>query len=211
MAQDAGQPLRQLDNKPRLSKMNIKHACSKIITITTLTAISALNCFAAGTIVVESRKADGTLNSPAWAEVSGKWGTSKNKTRVADASSLVATNVSACVTNSPVPAIKISPELEAGTTYKVEVTFSTSTSYAAAPDLIVAVTADGVSASTIPTNTPAFQGSGANDWNALGTITPSTKHPALTFTYVSGTLSRESRWYADAIRFTPEAAPKKAE
>ena len=183
----------------------------KIFTITALAAISAMHCFAAGTIVVESRKADGTQNKPAWSEVSGKWGNSKNKTRAADSSSLVATNVSACVTNSPVPAIKISPELEAGTTYKVEVTFSTSASYAAASDLIVAVSADGVSASTIPTNTPAFQGSGANDWNALGTITPSTKNPTLTFTYVSGTLSHESRWYADAVRFTAEAAPKKTE
>lgn len=183
----------------------------KIVTITTLAAISAMHCFAAGTVIVESRKADGTPNKPAWSEVSGKWGNSKNKTRVEDSSSLVATNVSVCLTNSPVPAIKIFPELEAGTTYKVEVTFSTSSSYVAAPDLIVAVSAEGVSVNTIPTNTPAFQGSGANSWNALGTIKPSTKNPALTFTYVSGTLSRESRWYADAIRFTPEAAHKKAE
>jgi hypothetical protein len=183
----------------------------KRFTIATLSIISALHTFAAGTIVVESRKADGTPNTPAWTEVSGKWGNSKNKTRAADASSLVATNVSACVTNSPVPAIKISPELEAGTTYKVEVTFSTSSSYVASPDLMVAVSTDGVSASTIPTNSPAFQGSGADNWNTLGTITPSANRPVLTFTFLSGTLSRESRWYADAIRFTPEAAAKKAE
>ena len=183
----------------------------KIFTIATLAAISALHCFAAETVNVESRKADGTSNAPAWTEISGKWGTSKNKSRIAGASSLVATNVSASVTNSPVPALRISPELESGTTYKVEVTFSSSSSHMASPDLIVAVSADGVSASTIPNKTPAFQGSGADDWTALGTITPSTNRPALTFTYVSGTLSRESRWYADAIRFTPEAVSKKAE
>jgi hypothetical protein len=191
--------------------MNIAKAPIQYFTVVTLAAVSALNCFAANAVVVESRKADGTLNTPQWAEVSGKWGNSKNKTRVADSSSLVATNVSACVTNSPVPAIRISPELDPGTTYKVEVTFSTSGSNVASEDLLVAVAANGVSASSIPTNTPAFQGSGANAWNVLGTITPSTNHPALTFTYVSGTLSRESRWYADAIRFTPEAGSKKAE
>jgi len=182
----------------------------KHLALALLAAIGAAHSFAAETVIVESRKADGTPNKPVWLEVAGKWGTSKNKARIADASSLMATNVSACVTNTPVPAIKISPELEPGTTYKVEVTFSTSSSYAAAPDLIVTVSVDGASTSTIPTNTPAFQGSGANEWNALGTITPSTKHPSLTFTYASGTLSRESRWYADAIRFTPEAASIKA-
>jgi len=191
--------------------MNNTKTHIQLLALTTLVAFNTLHCCAAGTVVVESRKADGALNTPVWAEVSGKWGNSKNKTRVADSSSLVATNVSACVTNSPVPAIRISPELEPGTTYKVEVTFSTSGSNVASEDLLVAVAANGVSASSIPTNTPAFQGSGANAWNVLGTITPSTNRPALTFTYVSGTLSRESRWYADAIRFTPEAGSKKAE
>jgi hypothetical protein len=191
--------------------MNCQNTRMKIFTFATLAAIGALPCFATGPVVVESRKADGAVNTPAWTEVSGKWGTSKNKSRIAGASSLMATNVSACVTNSPVPAFKISPALEAGTTYKVEVTFSTSSSYMASPDLLVAVSAEGVSASTIPTNSPAFQGSGADDWNTLGAITPSTNRPALMFTYLSGTLSRESRWYADAIRFTPEAAPKQAE
>jgi len=176
----------------------------KLLAITTLTAIGAIHCLAAETVTVESRKADGTPNAPVWSEVSGKWSQSKNKSRIPDASSLTAENVSICVTNTPAPAFKISPELAANTTYKVEVTFGTSSSYAASPDLIVAVAADGVSASTLATNTPAFQGSGANEWNALGTITPSTSHPSLTFTYVSGTLSRESRWYVDAIRFTPQ-------
>jgi len=191
--------------------MNDMKTYRKLLTITVLAAISTVNCIAAETVVVESRKADGALNTPAWSEAGGKWGSSKNKTRGAAASSLVATNVSACVTNSPVPAFKISPELQTGTTYKVEVTFGSSGLNGASADLVVAVSAQGVSTSTIPTNTPAFQGSGANEWNALGTITPSTNRPTLTFTYVSGTLSRESRWYADAIRFTPQTAPKKAE
>ena len=183
----------------------------KLLTLAMLTAISAAHGFAAETVVVESRKADGTINTPAWSELGGKWKPSKNKTRIAAASSLVATNVSICATNFPVPGFKVSPAgLEANTTYKVEVTFCTSKTQAASPDLMVAVSADGVSASTIPTNTAAFQGAGANQWNVLGTITPSTNSSTLTFTYVSGTLSPVSRWYADAVRFTPETAAKKA-
>lgn len=178
----------------------------KFLTLATITAISAMHCFAADTVIIESRKADGTPNTPAWSDVSGKWTPSKNKSRISRTTTLVATNVSVCATNVPAPAFKVTPTgLEAGTTYKVEVTFSTTATHVASPDLIVAVVAGGVSASTIPTNTPAFQGSGADEWTVLGTITPATNSPTLTFTYVSGTLSKESRWYADTIRFTPEA------
>jgi hypothetical protein len=182
------------------------------LTLATITAISALHCFAAVPVLVESRKADGTPNPPAWSDVRGKWTPSKNKSRISRTTSLSATNVSVCVTNVPAPAFKVTPAgLEAGTAYQVEVTFSTTATHVAAPDLIVAVSAAGVSASTIPTNTPAFQGSGADSWNVLGSITPTTNAPTLTFTYVSGTLTKESRWYADAIRFTPVATAKPTE
>lgn len=178
--------------------------------LATSVTLKAAHCSAADPVIIESRKADGTLNTPAWIEVSGKWTPSKNKSRLAKHdSSLTATNVSVVQTNAPVPAFKVTPTgLESGATYKVDVTFSTTQSFVAAPDLIVAVSATGVSASTIPTNAPAFQGSGADEWNALGTITPSTNSPTLTFTYVSGTLAKGSRWHADAIRFTKEATSK---
>lgn len=178
----------------------------KIVAATVLVASGVLRGVAADTVIVESRKADGTLNPPAWTEVGGKWTTSKNKSRVSRTTSLTATNVSVSLTNIPAPAFKVTPTgLEAGTAYKVEVTFSTTATHVASPDLIVAVAAAGVSANTIPTNTLAFQGSGADAWTVLGTITPATSSPTLTFSYVSGSLSKESRWYADAIRFTPEA------
>lgn len=192
--------------------MKFKPACIKSLPTILLTTLGAFCGSAGDAVIVESRKADGSPNAPAWTEVSGKWTTSKNKSRVSRTMSLTATNVSVSLTNLPVPAFKVTPSgLEAGATYKVEVTFSTSGSYVAAPDLRVAVAATGVSASTIPTNTPAFQGSGADDWNVLGTITPSTNSPALTFTYSDGTLTKESRWYADAIRFTRLEAPKPAQ
>jgi hypothetical protein len=181
----------------------------KSFAVATVATIGAWHCFAADSVLVESRKADGLINAPLWQEVSGKWTASKNKSRISRTTSLSATNVSVCATNVPAPAFKVSPSgLEAGTTYKVEVTFSTTSSHVAAPDLKVAVSAIGLAASTIPTNTLAFQGSGADEWNVLGTITPATNSPTLTFTYLSGTLSKESRWYADAIRFTRQSSPQ---
>src|SRR6478736_554544 len=181
----------------------------KLFAVATVATIGAWHCFAADPVLVESRKADGTLNAPAWSNLSGKWTPSKNKSRISRTTSLSATNVSVCATNVPAPAFTVSPAgLEAGATYKVEVTFSTTSSHVAAPDLKVAVSAIGLAASTIPTNTLAFQGSGADEWNVLGTITPATNSPTLTFTYLSGTLSKESRWYADAIRFTRQSSPQ---
>lgn len=192
--------------------MKPRSVCPQFLTTILLTTLGAFCASASDAIIIESRKADGSPNAPAWTEVSGKWTTSKNKSRVSRTTSLTATNVSVSLTNLPVPAFKVTPSgLEAGATYKVEVTFSTSGSYVAAPDLRVAVAATGVSASTIPTNTPAFQGAGADEWNELGTITPATSSPALTFTYAGGTLTKESRWYADAIRFTRLPAPKPAQ
>jgi hypothetical protein len=192
--------------------MKYTQTCFKFLALTVLAAISSASALASDTVIVESRKADGTPNAPAWTEISGKWTTSKNKSRISRTMSLTATNVSVSLTNLPVPAFKVTPAgLKSGVTYKVEVTFSTSGSYVAAPDLQVAVAATGVSASTIPTNTPAFQGSGADEWNVLGTITPATDSLTLTFTYAGGTLSKESRWYADTIRFTPEPTAKPAE
>jgi len=176
--------------------------------IATLVAIGVLPCRADDLILVESRKADGTPNAPVWMETSGKWNTSKNKSRVAD-SSLVASSVSICTTNVPVPAFRIAPTgLSMDMTYKVEVTFGTSSTHPAASDLMVAVATEGISQCTIPTNTPSFQVSGANSWIVLGTIMPVTDHPSLRFTYLSGSLSKESRWYADAIRFIPEEVTK---
>lgn len=190
-------------------RRRVKHIQSAILLLFmgVIATIGVSPARAADSITIESRSANGTPNTPAWTEVSGKWGTSKNKSRVA--SSLVATNVSICTTNTPIPAFKISPlGLATNTTYAVEVTFGTSSTHGAAPDLTVAVSTEGISASTIPTNSTAFQASGADGWTMLGSITPSTDHPALTFTYVSGTLTKESRWYADAVRFTPVAASR---
>jgi hypothetical protein len=179
-----------------------------ILILITLGLVNATRTFAADTIVtVESRKADDSVNSNAWTEVSGIWGKSKNKTRVDDTLTLVGRSVSICATNIPKPAFKISPEgLESGKTYTVEVTFGKSNAQHASADLVVAVAITGVSATTIATNTPVFQEPNANSWNTLGTITTSTNRPTLTFTYVSGTLSPNLRWYADSIRFTPEGA-----
>jgi hypothetical protein len=190
-------------------KIEMKSYLTSIVVFSLLTS-AAFGGTNSTTIIVESRKPDGSLNTPAWTEISGKWTPSKNKSRIAKReSSLTATNVSVVQTNVPVPAFKVTPTgLESGATYKVDLTFSTTQSFVAAPDLIVAVSTSGVAASTIPTNTPAFQGAGADEWNALGTITPATNSPTLKFTFVSGALAKGSRWHADAIRFTKETTSK---
>ena len=181
----------------------------KLLGLTSLIAFGTFHCLAADTVIIESRKVDNSPNAPVWSPVSGKWTESKNKSRISRTTALTATNVSVCATNFPVPAFRVSPSgLQAGATYQVEVTFSTTSTHVASPDLVVAVVAEGISANTIPTNTPAFQGSGADSWNVLGTITPTNSSPTLTFTYVSGTLAKESRWYADAIRFTRQSSTK---
>jgi hypothetical protein len=178
-----------------------------ILTLVTLGLISAARAFAADTILIESRTAADTTNAPAWKEISGAWGKSKNKAKLDDGTAFTAKNATICATNNPKPVFRIAPEgLETGKSYKVEVAFGTSKSQHASADLIVGVYVTGVSACTIPTNTPVFQEPNANAWNTLGTITPKTNHPALYFRYVSGMLSPTSRWYADAIRFVPEGA-----
>jgi hypothetical protein len=183
-----------------------------ILALITLGLAGATQTFAGSTVIVESRKADDSTNSPAWTEISGIWSKSKNKSRAEELTFFTGKNVFITQTNKPVPAFKIAPEgLESGKTYQVDVTFGNSHGNPASADLVVAVAATGVSACTISTNTPAFQGANANTWTTLGTITPNCDHPTLTFTYASGTLSPESRWYADTIRFSPEgAAPAKA-
>ncbi|HMP82829.1 MAG TPA: hypothetical protein PKA41_09030 [Verrucomicrobiota bacterium] len=167
------------------------------------TALSALS----QTVIVESKLADGSDN-PAWTFTSGKWGRSKNKSRQSE-TSLTATNVATCNTTNDIPSFKISPELKSGTTYTLEVTFGTSNTQGASPALVVAVAAEGVSDSTIPETTKAFQAENANQWATVGKFTASTDKPAFTFTYAGGTISTNpiARWYADAVRFVP-AAPK---
>lgn len=184
--------------------MKIPQRQIHVLLLTAAFAFSPLAGPSAETVIVESRKPDGSPHSPAWTEVSGKWNTSKNKSRVASASGLVATNISICTTNYPIPAFKISPVgLVTNTTYKVEATFSTTSTHVAAPDLEVAIAVTGVASNSLPEKTAALQGAGADSWVTLGTITPATTSPTLTFTYVRGTLTKESRWYADAFRFTP--------
>jgi autotransporter-associated beta strand protein len=98
----------------------------------------------------------------------------------------------------------VTPNLLAGTTYSVSVSWGyNSYPYGEAPSIVVSPTVTGVSNSTLPPTTTVF-GSGSGDatnntWETVGNITPNVNNPVITFTYVSG-LSSE-RWYADAVRF----------
>jgi autotransporter-associated beta strand protein len=102
----------------------------------------------------------------------------------------------------------VTPTLVPGITYTVAVTWGHNSSpYQESASLVVTPTATGVSSTTFPATTTAFQ-SGASDvnnsrWQTIGEITPNTPNPTITFAYASGSLS-SSRFYADAVRFVSQ-------
>src|SRR6266481_6358274 len=86
-----------------------------------------------------------------------------------------------------------------GATWIIEVTVPTANS---SSDLIMAV--DCTNGMLSVSQTAAFQtANGGSKWGFVGYVTnnPGTLHPAITFTYVSGS-STTTRSYADCIRFT---------
>ena len=181
----------------------LRRALRSIFALTIMCVLGLTLPARAETIIVESKLPDGADN-PAWKTVSGKWGRSKNKSKQSEVT-LNATNVASCVTASPAPSFTISPELKAGATYTLDVTFGTSKTQPASSDLVVSVKAEGVSESSMPETTTAFQDANANTWTTVGKFKADTGKPSITFTYVSGALGTNppARWYADAVRFVP--------
>jgi len=108
-------------------------------------------------------------------------------------------------TAQPTTAFSVTPTLLVGPTYKVDVSWGKNTGTSMeANNMIIAPSASGVSATTFPATTAAFSSGPGNTtnsvWENIGTITPNTTSPTVTFTYVSGMGS--GRFYADAVRFT---------
>jgi hypothetical protein len=101
----------------------------------------------------------------------------------------------------------VTPTLVPGITYAVAITWGHNSSpYQESANLVVRPTATGVSSTTFPSTTTAFESS-ANDannstWVTIGTITPNTSTPTVTFAYASGMTS--GRFYADAVRFVSQ-------
>ena len=159
----------------------------------------------ATTNVVESRSGNSTsgVNNPAFS-YSGFSGTIS--ATFSTAPGCTATSSRFSNTAQPTTAFTVTPTLLVGPTYKVDVTWgkNTGSSMEAAPSITVAPTATGVSATTFPATTVAFSSGPANTtnsvWKNIGTITPNTTTPTVTFTFLSGMTS--GRLYATAVRFT---------
>ena len=107
-------------------------------------------------------------------------------------------------TFTPSPAFSVTPTLLVGPTYSVAVTWGKiAGNFPESSNFVVAATIAGVSSTTIPSTTAAFSGGVSNNinnqWVTVGTITPNTANPKLTFTYVSGWTA--GRWYVDSVQF----------
>jgi hypothetical protein len=160
------------------------------------------------TNILESRFGNSTsgANNPAFS-FSGFSGTiSATKSLAPGCTAPGSSRFSTTATTST--SFSVTPTLVPGITYTVAVTWGHNSSpYQESAGLVVTPTATGVSSTTFPGTTTAFQ-SGASDgnngkWRTLGDITPNTPNPTITFTFASGSLS-SSRFYADAVRFVSQ-------
>jgi len=147
-------------------------------------------------VLVESRTSSGTLTAnPPYVEggTGANWADTTSKSTAGGG--LVATGARFATAGTPF--FTITPTLTPGVTYNVQ---STLPAASASADIVINITTSGLSASTLPGTTTSFRTANGNVWSTLGTITPSSASPTITFTYGSGTLTR---FYADAIRFLP--------
>ena len=102
---------------------------------------------------------------------------------------------------------KVTPTLATSNgIYKIFITKGRATD--CSPDIIVSVAttdgalsdASGAPLTTVPTT--AFQATNSVDsWTLVGYLASNTNHPAVFFTYASGTLGANARFYMDAVEF----------
>jgi len=150
-------------------------------------------------LIVESRLADGSLNSnPPYADSGFANSTLKSSAPPLTGSSTQGSRYATAGT----PFFAIQPTLPvAGGTYDVSLTHGSASSIS--DDIVVAVTQSGCTG--LPATTTIFRQPGGNTWESLGRMTagPGVSVPTLTFTYSSGTLDAlgNGRMYSDAIKF----------
>jgi autotransporter-associated beta strand protein len=187
---------------PTLTAIGLNWNTNTLAVDGTLRVVSAV--IAKTTNVVESRFGNSTTgsNNPAFS-LSGFSGTiSATKSSAAGCTSPGSSRFTS--TASASTAFSVTPNLVAGTTYSVSVSWGYNSSpYEETAAIVASPTATGVSNNTFPATTKAFSsGTGDatnNTWVTVGNITASVSTPVITFTYVSGLSS--GRWYADAVRF----------
>jgi hypothetical protein len=165
----------------------------------------------ATTNVLESRSGpvSGGANNPAFSFVNFSTTISSGKSTAPGLSAascrFAGTGTSVITTNPPATAFSVTPTLLVGPTYRVDVTWGNVSGFPESSNLMVAPTATGVSDSALPAVSSAFAAGPnntiVNQWVPVGTITPNTANPTLTFTYTGGFTTGSGRWYVDAVRF----------
>jgi|GEM_PF-6433901 len=162
-------------------------------------------------VIIETRQADGTVNSNFYQELQGNWFSSTAKS---SAPGVVGTGVTPnsgsrySDTNSAGLVFQITPTLlTPGGTYSLEVSQA---GVSQSTDIVVSITQSNCSG--LPSTTTNFQNTGGNTWKKIGnfTLDPGQTNPVITFSYLSGTLTLSGsfqRFYADAFRIVNAGDP----
>ena len=187
-----------------------KRKGSQGVALAALCAVLIASPAAAQPILIESRTSTNTDNSTYWSYPAGTWGTSGNLSLAATTPPFTAAGSRQTTNTSGPPSFQVQPagalSLQPGTLYAVQVTTPFSVLQPPPGNLVVGISTNGVTNSTLPSTTSAFSTAGTNRWITLGQVISSITNPALTFTYVSGSLGSPSqRFYAQCVRFVPQA------
>lgn len=154
----------------------------------------------AETLILESRVAL-AAGDGAYLENAGNW---QNSSAKSSAAGLTAGTGSRFATADGAEFI-LSPTLQAGGRYHVEVTHGTSANIPT--NLMVGIVQ--ISCTGLPDTTPEFNQTPANTWRRIGTITldPGVEIPTLIFTKREGSSGTGQRLYMDAVQFINATDP----
>ena len=170
--------------------------------LTCLTLVASLLTWRSAqgeTLIIESRTTGGTAGgitpNPPYLEAAPSWSGSGSHTTAPGTTAGIGSRFGFGGT----PALKLTPTLQAGSTYRMSISHITIN---ASPNIVVNITYEGCTGTA--TTTTAFNSAVGNVWEAVADITvdPAVTQPSITFTYASGTLaSSGGRWYSDAFKF----------
>lgn len=153
----------------------------------------------AETVVVESRS--GGKNFTAYSEGTGNWANSTAKSSAAD----VTPGIGSRFATTDASLFRVTPILQAGANYSVEVTHGTSSNIPT--DLQVGISQ--TNCTGLASSTTAFNQVPDNVWRSVGTITVAAgvTNPTIVFTKTAGSTGTGQRIYADGVRFINLADP----
>lgn len=162
-------------------------------------ALASSSFAVAETVIIESRS--GGTNFAAYAEMGGNWQNSSAKSTLSD----VTQGIGSRFATTDGATFKVTPHLQEGATYSVEVTHGTSSNIPT--NLLASISQSGCTG--LPAETSAFDQNPANAWRRVGEITVDfgVTNPVITFAKLPGASGAGQRFYADAIRFLNVSDP----